>query len=43
MTFVASFILQGELYGVSDNNEIWRWDIDEAVWVRVGTIDRGGA
>jgi len=43
MTFVASFILSGELYGVSDNNEVWRWDVDESMWVRVGTIDRGGA
>jgi hypothetical protein len=42
MSFVASFVLTGELYGVSDNNEIWRWDTDEAKWVKVGTIDRDG-
>jgi hypothetical protein len=42
MFFVASFVLQGDLYGVSDANEIWRWDTDEAKWVKVGTIDRDG-
>jgi hypothetical protein len=42
MSFVASFVLTGELYGVSDNNEIWRWDTDDAKWIKVGTIDRDG-
>jgi hypothetical protein len=42
MSFVASFVLTGELYGVSDNNEIWRWDVDDAKWVKVGSIDRNG-
>jgi hypothetical protein len=40
--FVASFVVQGDLYGVSDANEIWRWDTDEAKWVKVGEIDRDG-
>jgi hypothetical protein len=42
MFFVASFVVQGDLYGVSDANEIWRWDTDEAKWVKVGEIDRDG-
>jgi len=41
MTFVASFILDGELYAVDDNNQIWRWDLDDAKWIKVGEIDRG--
>jgi hypothetical protein len=42
MTFIASFVLTGELYGVTDNNEIFRWDVDEAKWLKVGEFDRDG-
>jgi len=41
MIFVASFILFGELYAIDDNNQIWRWDLDDERWHKVGTIDRG--
>ena len=41
MVFVASFVLEGDLYGVDDNNQIWRWDVDEGKWLKVGEIDRG--
>jgi hypothetical protein len=35
-------VLTGELYGVTDNNEIFRWDVDEAKWLKVGEFDRDG-
>jgi len=42
MSFVASFLLGGDLYVVTDNNEIYRWDTDDARWLKVGEIDRNG-
>jgi len=40
VSFVATFMIGGDLYVVTDNNEIYRWDTDEAEWVRAGEIDR---
>jgi len=41
VSFLATFMIGGDLYVVDDNNQIWRWDHDEAQWIKVGEIDRG--